>query len=475
MEKQIHVNSYVKRDGTIVKEHFRTIDTDNLGLHPDMSQVNAAPIGNISDKTIVIENPDVDSASNSVPKTIDDVLGNIGRTVLKSLPLVLQLIQALHNGKKETANNLIPQFNTQMRQFDTHIGQMKSSINNIAAKLATVKNQSEYSKLYQTLQKVYPKYQRAVALNNKIQAHANAGNYENIANELENNALNWDKDGRVFYTDKDNKPIAMKKNNRLKNQLKAFGTNAKNWINETNPDSETYKQKTYLASLAASAPLSLGSSATMKIGQSLTPLLGRKIAQLTAQGISGGLASGASSGFARGLIYDKNPLLTSLQDAIILASFGGLSNYGLGYIQRIIAQYQIYKSPLKEILINNYIKNYLEGLKNFRKEIDNIRAMKLGVKPFGGKKGILYNTEPLKYTGKYVRIDGKTYKEIWLPQDEYAPVEHAMSDLAKQGNLKNVIIDITMPYEPNYVYYYYKAIIDKNGTPTIIYKEINYD
>ena len=82
---------------------------------------------------------------------------------------------------------------------------------------------------------------------------------------------------------------------------------------------------------------------------------------------------------------------------------------------------------------------------------------------------------PLKYTGKYVRIDGKTYKEIWLPQDEYAPVEHAMSDLAKQGNLKNVIIDITMPYEPNYVYYYYKAIIDKNGTPTIIYKEINYD
>ena len=29
MQKQIHVNSYVKRDGTQVKEHFRNIDTDN--------------------------------------------------------------------------------------------------------------------------------------------------------------------------------------------------------------------------------------------------------------------------------------------------------------------------------------------------------------------------------------------------------------------------------------------------------------
>lgn len=28
MQKQIHVNSYVKRDGTQVKEHFRNIDTD---------------------------------------------------------------------------------------------------------------------------------------------------------------------------------------------------------------------------------------------------------------------------------------------------------------------------------------------------------------------------------------------------------------------------------------------------------------
>jgi len=31
MQKQIHVNSYVKRDGTQVKEHFRTIDTEDYG------------------------------------------------------------------------------------------------------------------------------------------------------------------------------------------------------------------------------------------------------------------------------------------------------------------------------------------------------------------------------------------------------------------------------------------------------------
>lgn len=31
MEKTVHVNSYVKRDGTQVKEHYRNIDMDNYG------------------------------------------------------------------------------------------------------------------------------------------------------------------------------------------------------------------------------------------------------------------------------------------------------------------------------------------------------------------------------------------------------------------------------------------------------------
>ena len=72
---------------------------------------------------------------------------------------------------------------------------------------------------------------------------------------------------------------------------------------------------------------------------------------------------------------------------------------------------------------------------------------------------------PLKYTGKYVRIDGKTYKEIWLPQDEYAPVEHAMSTFAKQNKFKNCIIHI------EYGDATYWAYIDCNGTPTFIRKE----
>jgi hypothetical protein len=38
MEKTVHVNSYVKKDGTQVKEHYRNIDTDNYGtglISPD--------------------------------------------------------------------------------------------------------------------------------------------------------------------------------------------------------------------------------------------------------------------------------------------------------------------------------------------------------------------------------------------------------------------------------------------------------
>ncbi len=29
MEKEVHVNAYTKKDGTQVREHFRTIDSDN--------------------------------------------------------------------------------------------------------------------------------------------------------------------------------------------------------------------------------------------------------------------------------------------------------------------------------------------------------------------------------------------------------------------------------------------------------------
>ena len=100
--------------------------------------------------------------------------------------------------------------------------------------------------------------------------------------------------------------------------------------------------------------------------------------------------------------------------------------------------------------------------------------MRVGTPPWQNTvKNISYDLKPLKYTGKCVRLDGVTYREIWLPKDEYAPVEHALSTYAKQNNLRGKIVDITIPHEYDMLYYTYTAIIDKNGTPIIIIKEIS--
>lgn len=99
--------------------------------------------------------------------------------------------------------------------------------------------------------------------------------------------------------------------------------------------------------------------------------------------------------------------------------------------------------------------------------------MRVGTPPWQNTvKNISYDLKPLKYTGKRVIFEGERYYEIWLPKDEYAPVEHALSDFAKQNNINNAIIEIIMPYEPDRIYYIYKALINENGTPIIIGKEI---
>ena len=44
MEKTVHVNSYVKRDGTQVREHFRTIDTDDYRTPPIVPEYPNYPV-----------------------------------------------------------------------------------------------------------------------------------------------------------------------------------------------------------------------------------------------------------------------------------------------------------------------------------------------------------------------------------------------------------------------------------------------
>ena len=122
-----------------------------------------------------------------------------------------------------------------------------------------------------------------------------------------------------------------------------------------------YRQKldedlrNYLIKIWAGAALEIGSAAIpfggagklgAKAGQKLLQkTIGRKLSQEIGAGATSGLASGALFGTGRGLIEDKNPLITALQDAGLGMFAGG----GIGAING-------------KILLNNHLKQLNEIL-----------------------------------------------------------------------------------------------------------------
>ena len=64
----------------------------------------------------------------------------------------------MNSGNGQAVEYLKPQFDTKIKQFDTQVAQMKTNIDNNITTLVNAKNQSEYSKIYEPLQKDWKAY-----------------------------------------------------------------------------------------------------------------------------------------------------------------------------------------------------------------------------------------------------------------------------------------------------------------------------
>lgn len=175
---------------------------------------------------------------------------------------------------------------------------------------------------------------------------------------------NWDKNGNIYYTDENGQVVDFKVNPfvKLANKVKATATNIGDWINETNPNSEAYKQKVSAIAGLETLPLGLGSFATQGIAKGLTPYVGRKIAQNMAQGIGSGVAGGAIGGGAEAGLNDRNIAIGGLQGATVGGLLGGLGGYGLGNLAQRKALYNIHKNPTNERQVYKYFDDYIKGL-----------------------------------------------------------------------------------------------------------------
>ena len=100
------------------------------------------------------------------------------------------MYQAINNGNGQAAEYLKPQFDTKMKQLDTGVAQIKTNIDNNIAKLVNAKNRTEYSKIYEPLQKDWQAYQSAKNIVNRIKVHSNNENFQSVSNALGNFTIN---------------------------------------------------------------------------------------------------------------------------------------------------------------------------------------------------------------------------------------------------------------------------------------------
>ena len=248
MQKQIHINAYTKQDGTQVREHFRNIDTEDYRTPPIVPENQGGPVideqnhnlfeklfPNIFNTTMNMNSAPVLQGGVSVDVGfptggIGDVLGSIGGVLgavigvgIELAPIAIQIYQAINSGNGQAVEYLKPQFDTKIKQLDTQVAHMKTNIDNNIAKLVDAKNQAEYSKIYEPLQKDWQEYQQVKNIVNRIKVHANNGDFKSVADELGNFASNNQKQ---IISD------LLQQNVKLQNGI----NNAKDFINKYHLD-----------------------------------------------------------------------------------------------------------------------------------------------------------------------------------------------------------------------------------------------
>lgn len=194
----------------------------------------------------------------------------------------------------------------------------------------------------------------------------------------------WDKNGRVYQTDKNGNrlPSTVNPLTNLGNKVKAAGSNFSDWINETNTNHPYYKQKTDLLLAAATLPFAPEFAITKAAATKLAPNVGRKIAQGVSKGVSSGTISGALEGGLRSYQEKKNPVKTVLEDSAAGAVTGGAFGLAGGHIQKAIRGNKLKNiEDLKSLrkAETSYYKDYNQGKPTSHPELGQINMTQSGL------------------------------------------------------------------------------------------------
>lgn len=187
--KIIHVNSYVKDDGTEVKEHYRgaTSNTDYNSAESNILK------GNVSIDYIP-ENIPVKKTDNNTPKSDGFISAAIeaASIAFQAVAAVSQLKSLKSSVDKEIKLNLENQLQSSIDKFKTHQKLQEKKEKHYLDKLVNAKNQAEYSALYETLthQKLLNKKNSDAVI--RLEHAVKTKDYNSVISELQNYQSNYD-------------------------------------------------------------------------------------------------------------------------------------------------------------------------------------------------------------------------------------------------------------------------------------------
>lgn len=206
MQKEIQVNSYVKRDGTHVKEHYRNIDVHEsimpepqedpwrIDENPDAEKdpketgpiyyFGGAPVleGGIEVDVFPDELP-IPTGGGEVIGTVISIALGVGLTAAK---IAYEVYQAAETANTALVSKLEPKLHTAVNKIENTLAQFEKMADNQLKQLVNTKDNQEYSKLLKSYTE-----QKAINQNMKqsvgrIKYAAEHKNYQAVYEELQN-------------------------------------------------------------------------------------------------------------------------------------------------------------------------------------------------------------------------------------------------------------------------------------------------
>ena len=190
--KEIHVNAYTKKDGTHVKEHYRTIDSNNFTVaqSTDNQTSSSTPIltGGVSMDVDLNQTKNLHNSFNldNIDPIIRQVINTAANVALPAIPIASQIYQAAHLSDINTVNNLMPHLNNAVNSLTENQKVMKQNLENNLKKLTSTKNQDEYTTLYKSFVNENEIYKQNADVINKIKYATQNKDYEMVVKELNN-------------------------------------------------------------------------------------------------------------------------------------------------------------------------------------------------------------------------------------------------------------------------------------------------